>query len=114
MAASRNHESEWAKVGARTRLNEIREEMAAILRRYPELKNESRSSSVKAGRTISPAAREAMSEGMRRYWARRKASAGSAGTKAGRGQRGRRKVSAEARAKMAAAQKARWAKAKQA
>ena len=114
MATARNHESEWAKVGARTRLNEIREEMAAILNKYPELKSEAARGPGKTGRKISAAARAAMSEGMRKYWARRKGAGGSSASKAGKGRSGRRKVSAEARAKMAAAQKARWAKAKQA
>ena len=80
MAASKDRQQHWAKLGARTRLVELRQEISEILRAYPELRRESGSVTGGAGsrrrRHISPEARAAMSEGMRKYWARRKAQRG--------------------------------------
>lgn len=88
MAVSKDRERHWAKLGAKTRLVELRQEISEILRAYPELRRESGSAASGTGsrrrRQISPEARAAMSEGMRKYWARRKAQ---------RGQRGHAKAS---------------------
>lgn len=82
MAVNKDHQRHWAKLGARTRLLELRQEISEILRAYPELRRESGSGSSGPGsrrrRHISPEARAAMSEGMRKYWARRKAQKGRA------------------------------------
>ena len=83
MAVSRDRQQHWAKLGAKTRLAELRQEISEILRAYPELRRESGSVTGGAGsrrrRHISPEARAAMSEGMRKYWARRKAQKGQRG-----------------------------------
>jgi hypothetical protein len=112
MASAIGRSREWARLGARTRLSELRQEIADILAAYPEFRRESDSTVPTRGprRQISAAARRAMSAGMRRFWARRKAKA-AASTDKPQGQP-KRRVSAEARAKMAAAQRARWAKVK--
>src|SRR5688572_27970203 len=71
----------WAKLGATVRLKEIQEELAAIYRAFPDLKgkrlpapNASPDVRKKRGR-FSAEGRKAISEGMRKYWARRKAKA---------------------------------------
>jgi len=81
MAVGTNTRSDWAKLGARTRLMEIDQERSAILKAFPELKGTRASTSGSAGssqRKISAAARRAMSAGMRKYWARRKSLAAKA------------------------------------
>jgi hypothetical protein len=63
-----------AMMGAAARLNELDRERGTILRMFPSLRM--RGSSPPAGgpvRRPSAAARRAMSEGMRRFWAKRKA-----------------------------------------
>ena len=83
MAVSKDRQRHWARLGAKTRLVELREEISEILRAYPELRRESGSAGSGAGsrrrRHISAEARAAMSEGMRKYWARRKAQKGQKG-----------------------------------
>ena len=68
---------EWARLGARARLQEIEKERAEILRVFPELHREAAlgpsAGSRRPKRRISPAARKRMSMGMRKYWAERKA-----------------------------------------
>jgi hypothetical protein len=69
---------EWARLGALARLQQIEEERTAILAAFPDLRRKTSlrqsSSSVPAKRrTISPKGRRAMSAGMRRYWAKRRA-----------------------------------------
>jgi hypothetical protein len=80
VAVSRDRQQHWARLGAKTRLGELRLEISEILRAYPDLRRESSSavSGPRSGRRrhISPEARAAMSEGMRKYWARRKAQKG--------------------------------------
>jgi len=77
----------WALVGAETRLREVQAEIAEIYRIFPELRDGSRraASVGKAlkSRQFSPKGKAAISEGMRKYWARRKAAAAKAakGTK---------------------------------
>jgi hypothetical protein len=76
VAVSRDRQQHWARLGAKTRLGELRQEISEILRAYPDLRRESSSvGGSRSGRRrhISPEARAAMSEGMRKYWARRKA-----------------------------------------
>jgi len=60
----------WALLGARTRLEQIEAERSKILAAFPEL---AKSTSTRSGRKLSSAAKQALSDGMRKYWARRKA-----------------------------------------
>ena len=73
-----------ARTGAETLLNQLRAEVIAIERTFPELALPARrrqvrqavASARKRGRGMSAAARKAVSERMKKYWAeRRKASA---------------------------------------
>jgi hypothetical protein len=77
----------WALVGAEARLKEVQAEIAEIYRVFPELRSGSRVAvSTGAGtktRQFSPKGKAAISEGMRKYWARRKAAAAKA-AKAGK------------------------------
>ena len=76
--------NQWAKLGAAARLKEIQDELAAIYRAFPELKGQRGSSTAatSSGRQkrkrFSAAGKAAISEGMRKYWARRKAKAAKA------------------------------------
>ena len=68
---------QWAKVGATTRLAALDQERMAILKAFPELRRASRQRVVgREKRKFSAAARKKMSEGMRKYWAQRKAQKG--------------------------------------
>lgn len=85
MARMRSQEEQWARLGAQARVIQIRQELAAIYKRYPDMRRTTGTSvSWRPRRHISPAARKAMSEGMRRFWARRKAA-----QKAGAGKSGK-------------------------
>jgi hypothetical protein len=75
---------ELARTGAEVTLNRLRAEIIAIERAFPELRLPQRRRAVRRSitkatartRTMSAAARKAISERMRRYWAeRRKAQA---------------------------------------
>ena len=76
--------NQWAKLGAAARLKEIQEELASIYRAFPELKGQLGSAAVAsiAGgqkrKRFSAEGKAAISEGMRKYWARRKAKAAKA------------------------------------
>jgi hypothetical protein len=70
----------WARIGASARLQQIEHERAEILSVFPELRNQkvalqvtSHQGRLRPRRKISAAARRAMAEGMRKYWAKRKA-----------------------------------------
>jgi hypothetical protein len=67
----------WIRLGAATRLVQLKAEMTAIHKAYPELRRGAAGTQVgslpRPKRQMSAAAREAMSEGMRKYWAKRKA-----------------------------------------
>ena len=71
----------WALLGAETRIRELTAEMAEIYRLFPELKRRRANSGAGGGakRRTSAAGRRAVSEGMRKYWARRKAKEARAG-----------------------------------
>jgi hypothetical protein len=77
VAVSKDRQRHWAKLGAKMQLSELRQEVAEILRAYPDLRSSGNSPTGDAGkrrrRHLSPEAHAAMSEGMRKYWARRKA-----------------------------------------
>lgn len=68
-------------MGAAARIREIDEELKAIYEAFPQLKGASQNgltglaSLGKKRRVMSPEARKRMSEGMRRFWQRRKATA---------------------------------------
>ena len=78
----------FARAGASLRIKELQEELAAILKTFPELKTDSgrRAAAVAAepapkaasarSRKWSPADRKAVSARMKKYWASRKAQAG--------------------------------------
>lgn len=75
--------AEFARLGAIARLQQIDRERAEILASFPELKKKgalTALSTLNVGapaprRKVSAAARRAMSEGMRKFWARRKSQA---------------------------------------
>lgn len=80
MVKSMDLQKKWALVGAEARLKEVQAEIAEIYRIFPELR--SRRMVVSAdegvaqkGRRFSAKGKAAISEGMRKYWARRKAQA---------------------------------------
>ena len=72
-------EREWAKIGARARLEQLDQERRAILARYPDLLKDSGArrgpGGSRKGRKLSWAAKKRMSAGMRKWWAKRRASA---------------------------------------
>jgi hypothetical protein len=77
---------QWALKGAMVRLRELDEEIKTIFELFPELRGSAGADrSVLAGvagltkkrRVMSPEARKRMSEGMRKFWQRRKAGAKS-------------------------------------
>jgi hypothetical protein len=80
MAVNKDRQRYWAKLGARVHLAEVRQQVAEILRAYPDLRRAGNPSADGLGkrrrRHISTEARAAMSEGMRKYWAKRKARKG--------------------------------------
>ena len=65
----------WAQLGASTRLAQLDRERAEILKAFPNLRRGSPThlAGVRPKRRISAKARKAMKEGMKRYWAKRKA-----------------------------------------
>jgi hypothetical protein len=66
----------WVKLGAWTRLAELDHERAEIFKAFPDFKRRTPAAAgLRQKRRISAKAREAMREGMRRYWAKRKAAA---------------------------------------
>jgi len=79
--------NQWAKLGATARLKEIQEELDSIYRAFPELKGQrSPATGAASGgrqkrKRFSAAGKAAISEGMRKYWARRKAKAAKAAGK---------------------------------
>ena len=80
MAVSKDRQRYWAKLGAKAHLVDLREQVAEILRTYPDLRRAGSSpaggSGLRRRRHISAEGRAAMSEGMRKYWAKRKARKG--------------------------------------
>ena len=74
--------NQWAKLGAAARLREIQEELASIYRAFPELRGQrglkTGTSGGRKRKRFSAAGKAAISEGMRKYWARRKAKAAKA------------------------------------
>ena len=81
--------TQWARLGAAARLKEIQDELAAIYRAFPDLKGRgSASATGSTGRRkrarFSAEGKAAISEGMRKYWARRKAAAAKAAKAAGK------------------------------
>jgi len=79
MASAATPQREWARLGAHARLAAIESERLAILKAFPELGRPGMAPAVNGliapKRRFSMAARRRMSEGMRKFWARRKADA---------------------------------------
>ena len=83
-ALSAKRLQELARRGAELALNELRAEIVAIERTFPELALPSRrrtlrrtvSQATRRTRTMSAAARKAVSERMKRYWAERRKAKG--------------------------------------
>ena len=100
-----------ARRGAQARLAELVAEMDAILGAFPDLgKAPARPAEARKGRTLSAETKAKM----RAAWARRKAAAagGTTETQTGaatRAPKKKRVMSAQARARISAAQKKRWA-----
>ncbi len=81
MARDGNYHN-WARLGAQLRLAQIDQERANILRSFPGLKRGRVAGAVvRPKRQMSAAARRAMSAGMKKYWARRKAAGAKGGAK---------------------------------
>jgi hypothetical protein len=74
-------QQKWARAGAEARLREAQTEIDEIFRAFPDLRS-GRGSGSQAGtgkkRIFSAKGKAAISEGMRKYWARRKAKAAKA------------------------------------
>jgi hypothetical protein len=78
MPASSNLNS-WARVGAEVRLKEIEAELASIYKAFPGLRRRGAGKAFTPGkRQFSARGKAAISEGMRKYWAKRKANAAKA------------------------------------
>ena len=75
MARPAQMTAEWARLGAMARLGQIANERAAILKAYPALRRGLPAGvpGIRPKRRFSAEARKRMSEGMRKYWAKRKA-----------------------------------------
>jgi hypothetical protein len=74
MARHTDNEDKWLRLGAWTRLAQMDEERAEILKAFPDFRRgKPEASGARPKRRISAKARRAMKEGMKRYWARRKA-----------------------------------------
>ena len=77
---NRNDLKHLARLGAKARLEELRQEEAAIRRAFPDLfsKGAARSSAGTSGRRrrsrMSAAARKAVSDRLKKYWAERRKS----------------------------------------
>lgn len=61
-----------ARMGAVSRVEQLREEEKAIKREFPDLFSTSEPEPKKNGREMSPAQRKAVSTRMKRYWASRR------------------------------------------
>jgi hypothetical protein len=68
MPVSENQRKEWARRGAAAQLQELELQRRAILEEFPELASSRHAGSKKRSRTLSPAHRRALSEGMRKHW----------------------------------------------
>jgi len=76
MAGGAELQRRYAVVGAETRIRELQAEIEEVYRLFPELKGRraaAKTTQPGTTRTFSRKGKAAISEGMRRYWARRKA-----------------------------------------
>jgi len=72
---SRSELQRLARLGAKSRLEELRQEEAAIRRAFPDLfrgRQSAGGGSTRRRRGMSAAARKAVSERMKKYWAARR------------------------------------------
>ncbi len=70
--------NDWARLGASVRLAQIETERTTILKAFPDLRRGAPAAAAAVSgprprRVMSAKARAAMSAGMKRYWAKRKA-----------------------------------------
>ena len=75
-------QNEWLRVGAESRLSQIQEEIEAIYSAFPELRKgrvTAAAAPAPGKRAFSRKGKQAISDGMRKYWARRKAAEAKAG-----------------------------------
>ena len=90
MARTTDVDRDFALIGAAAKVKELQAEIDAIYQRYPDLRLRRRAlittggTTVSKKRSFSKTGRRAISEGMRKYWARRKAQQAAKGAKAGR------------------------------
>lgn len=74
MARPSGSMKKWERLGALTRLAQLDEERAEIFKAFPEFRRgKPEASALRPKRRISAKGRAAMKEGMRRYWAKRRA-----------------------------------------
>jgi hypothetical protein len=85
MTTTSSGRSHWALLGATIRLQQIEAERAEIYAAFPQLREGQQGraisdtpAGVRKRRTFSPAAKKRMAEGMRKYWAKRRAAAAKA------------------------------------
>lgn len=79
--ANSDLQRKWARAGAEARLREVQAEIQEIFRAFPDLRSGRASRGWTATgkkRNFSAEGKAAISEGMRKYWARRKAKAAKA------------------------------------
>jgi len=75
-------ERSWAVLGAQAKVNELQAQIDAIIRQFPEVaRGGSKSRRVRGKRNLPSNFRKTVSDGMRRYWARRKAKEAKSGAK---------------------------------
>jgi hypothetical protein len=76
---TQRQQREWARLGAMARLQQLEQERRVILSTFPDLRRTasapSRGGSL-PGRKLSADAKKRMSEGMRKWWAKRRARSG--------------------------------------
>lgn len=75
MARGAENKAQWAELGAQVRLTQLAQERRDILNSFPNLRVRDLAEWSRPKRRVSAKARQAMSAGMRRFWARRKATA---------------------------------------
>ena len=73
MSTRRQPREEWLRLGATARLQQLDAERAEIFAAFPDFKLAIKSEPGMLRKRLSPAARRAMSAGMKRFWAEHRA-----------------------------------------